>query len=200
MLSTPPVLRIYSRAKLPTRHGNFEVVSFTRAQDQRIEDIAIIIGDISKREPIETRIHSECLTGDVFGSIRCDCRDQLELALERIQQEKVGIILYLRQEGRGIGIAEKVKAYALQDGGLDTVEANRHLGFDDDLRDYGNAAAMLNALEVNSVVLHTNNPAKIDGLRHYGIKIDRRTPIVPSTREENARYLETKREKMHHEF
>ncbi len=200
MLSQPPSLGIYSRAKLPTRHGPFEVVSFVDAEKRRLDDIAVVAGEVSGLAGVHTRMHSECLTGDVFGSVRCDCRDQLELALERIQDLGVGIVLYLRQEGRGIGIAEKVKAYALQDGGLDTVEANLHLGFDDDLRDYAVAAAMLNALGANSVALHTNNPAKVDGLAQYGVVVSSVEPIVASRRAENARYLETKRAKMRHRF
>jgi GTP cyclohydrolase II len=191
---------VYSRARLPTRTGAFEIISFTDSDGERMEDVAIVVGDVADAEDVETRVHSECLTGDVFGSVRCDCRDQLELALERISHAGRGVLLYMRQEGRGIGIAEKVKAYALQDGGLDTVEANLHLGYDEDLRDYGRAAAMLRALDVSSVILHTNNPEKIEGLRSHGITVSRREPIIASSREENAVYLATKREKMRHEI
>jgi GTP cyclohydrolase II len=147
---------------------------------------------------VPTRVHSECLTGDVFGSFRCDCRDQLELALERISGLERGIILYLRQEGRGIGIAQKVRAYELQQNGLDTVEANLHMGYDDDLRDYSVAAAMLHALGVASIELHTNNTRKIEGLRAGGVEVHNRAPIIAPAREENRGYLATKRDKSGH--
>jgi GTP cyclohydrolase II len=147
---------------------------------------------------VPTRVHSECLTGDVFGSFRCDCRDQLELALERFSHLERGIILYLRQEGRGIGIAQKVRAYELQQNGLDTVEANLHMGYDDDLRDYSVAAAMLHALQVASIELHTNNTRKIEGLRAGGVEVHSRAPIIAPAREENRGYLATKRDKSGH--
>ncbi|MFV8751921.1 GTP cyclohydrolase II [Nannocystaceae bacterium ST9] len=198
MLSTTPVVRVYARAQLPTRHGAFEVVSFTDTAGKRLDDVAVLCGDISGGVEVPTRVHSECLTGDVFGSLRCDCRDQLELALERIAADHVGLILYMRQEGRGIGIAEKVRAYELQDHGLDTLEANLHLGFDGDMRRYDIAAAMIHALEVESVVLFTNNPDKVEGLREHGVEVVRRESIVSEARDENVRYLRTKKFKMGH--
>ncbi len=198
MLSTTPVVRVYARASLPTRHGVFEVVSFTDTAGKRLDDVAVLRGDIAGATELPTRVHSECLTGDVFGSLRCDCRDQLELALERIAADGLGLILYMRQEGRGIGIAEKVRAYELQDRGLDTLEANLHLGFDADMRRYDYAAAMLHALEVESIVLHTNNPEKVAGLRENGVEVVRREAIVSEARDENLRYLRTKKQKMGH--
>jgi GTP cyclohydrolase II len=174
------------------------MVAFADANGHPIDDVALVCGDVLGGEAIETRIHSECLTGDVFGSIRCDCRDQLEIAMARVVESKSGVILYLRQEGRGIGIANKVKAYALQDTGLDTIQANLHLGFDEDLRNYDVAAGMLHALGVRSIVLHTNNPAKIQGLEAGGVRIERRAPIVVAPQESNRHYLATKFAKMGH--
>jgi GTP cyclohydrolase II len=163
-----------------------------------LDDIALVRGDLEGGCDVDTRLHSECLTGDVFGSLRCDCRDQLELALGRVARLELGVILYMRQEGRGIGIAEKIKSYQLQERGLDTVDANRHLGFDDDLRDYSIAAAMLQRLGVTSVVLHTNNLLKIEGLKSNGVVVTRREPIIAPAREENSRYLSTKRDRSGH--
>ena len=191
-------VEILARAKLPSRHGEFEILSFRDNLGRPLDDVAVIRGDVRHREEIATRVHSECLTGDVFGSFRCDCREQLELALERVANSETGIILYMRQEGRGIGIAHKIRAYALQEAGLDTVDANRHLGFDDDMRDYGVAAAMLRAMEVNSVVLHTNNLLKVEGLQNNGVVVARREPIITAPRAENARYLSTKRDRSGH--
>lgn len=198
MLSTTPFVRVYARAKLPSRHGELEIVSFTDAEGRRLDDVAVVCGNVEGASEVPTRVHSECLTGDVFGSLRCDCRDQLELALDRIGADHFGVILYMRQEGRGIGIAEKVRAYELQDHGLDTLEANLHLGFDGDMRRYDIAAAMLHALEVESIVLHTNNPAKVEGLRTNGVEVVRRESIVSEPRDENVRYLRTKKAKMGH--
>jgi len=197
----PKVLRgvnVFARARLPSRHGEFEIVSFIDEAGRTLDDVAIVRGELKGAAEVTTRVHSECLTGDVFGSFRCDCRDQLELAMQRIASGETGIILYLRQEGRGIGIAQKVRAYQLQQKGLDTVEANLHLGFDDDLRDYSVAAAMLHALEVSSVVLHTNNLRKIEGLRAGGVEVQRREAIIAPSREQNAGYLATKRDKSGH--
>lgn len=197
----PKVLRgvqVFARARLPSRHGEFEIVSFLDEGGRTLDDVAIVRGELKGAVQVPTRVHSECLTGDVFGSYRCDCRDQLELALERIAGAETGIILYLRQEGRGIGIAQKVRAYELQQNGLDTVEANLHMGFDDDLRDYSAAAAMLNALGVASVVLHTNNLRKIEGLRAGGVEVQSRAAIIAPSREQNATYLATKRDKSGH--
>jgi GTP cyclohydrolase II len=200
VLSTTPLVRVYARAKLPSRHGLLEIVSFTDAEGRRLDDVAVVCGEVAGASEVPTRVHSECLTGDVFGSLRCDCRDQLELALDRIAADHFGVILYMRQEGRGIGIAEKVRAYELQDHGFDTLEANLHLGFDGDMRRYDIAAAMLHALEVESIVLHTNNPAKVEGLRTNGIEVVRRESIVSEPRDENVRYLRTKAAKMGHQL
>jgi GTP cyclohydrolase II len=200
VLSTTPLVRVYARAKLPSRHGLLEIVSFTDAEGRRLDDVAVVCGEVSGAVEVPTRVHSECLTGDVFGSLRCDCRDQLELALDRVAADHFGLILYMRQEGRGIGIAEKVRAYELQDLGLDTLEANIHLGFDGDMRRYDIAAAMIHALAVESIVLHTNNPAKVEGLRSNGVEVVRRAPIVSEPRDENLRYLRTKKAKMGHEL
>src|SRR5207249_850555 len=139
------------------------IVAFHRAGEE-LGHIALVRGEVEGAEEVAVRLHSECLTGDVLGSLRCDCRAQLELSLQRLASQERGVLLYLRQEGRGIGLANKVRAYALQDSGFDTFEANRHLGFDDDLRDYGDAAAMLRCLGVASVVVMTNNPKKLEGL------------------------------------
>lgn len=191
-------VKVFARAHLPSRHGEFEIVSFIDDVGRTLDDVAIVRGDVRGQADIPTRIHSECLTGDVFGSFRCDCRDQLELALQRIASQPTGIILYLRQEGRGIGIAQKVRAYHLQEQGLDTVEANLHMGFDDDLRDYSVAAAMLRALGVGSIVLHTNNLRKIAGLQQGGVAVQRREPLIAEAREQNKHYLATKRDKSGH--
>ncbi|HEY8375291.1 MAG TPA: GTP cyclohydrolase II [Nannocystis sp.] len=189
---------VFARARLPSRHGDFEIVAFLDDAGRTLDDVAVVRGDVRGRAEVPTRVHSECLTGDVFGSYRCDCRDQLELALQRIAAGDIGIILYLRQEGRGIGIAQKIRAYTLQEQGLDTVEANLHMGFDDDLRDYSVAAAMLRALGVASVVLHTNNLNKIAGLQQNGVVVARREPLIAEVREQNRRYLATKRDKSGH--
>lgn len=200
MLSTTPTVRVYARAKLPTRFGMLEVVSFTDVQGNRLDDVAVICGDIAGASEVPTRVHSECLTGDVFGSLRCDCGDQLQLALERIVADGFGLIIYMRQEGRGIGIAEKVRAYELQDAGYDTLEANLHLGFDGDMRRYDVAAAMIHALEVESIILHTNNPLKLEGLASNGVAVVSREGIVSAPRDENVQYLSTKKSKMGHEL
>lgn len=191
-------LQVFARAQLPSRTGEFAIVAFVDERGRRLDDVAIVRGDLDGRVEVPCRLHSECLTGDVFGSLRCDCRDQLELALERFAQEDAAVILYMRQEGRGIGIANKVRAYELQEQGLDTVEANLHLGFDSDLRDYGAAAAMLRALGVRSVDLHTNNQEKIAGLQQHGVPVIHRIAIQSVPGEHNARYLATKREKCGH--
>ena len=189
---------VLSRAKLPTKHGPFELVGFRLGNGEKLDDIALVRGDITGEEPVAVRVHSECLTGDVLGSLRCDCGDQLALAMERLAAGPSGVLLYMRQEGRGIGIASKVQAYALQDEGLDTVDANHHLGFDDDLRSYDVAAAMLHALGVHTVELHTNNPRKVSGLRAAGIDVVKRVPLEIEAREENAQYLATKRDRSGH--
>ncbi len=191
-------LSAFARAKLPTRWGVFEVVSFANVAGEPVEHVAIVHGDVTDGRSVPTRIHSECLTGDVFGSLRCDCRDQLDLAISRVADGHRGVVLYLRQEGRGIGIAHKIRAYELQDEGLDTAEANLRLGFAEDLRRYGIAAQMLKAMGIRSVELHTNNARKLEGLEQGGVEIVRRVPIVGPERPENARYLATKRSKFGH--
>ena len=187
----------FATAKLPTQYGEFQIVAFKNNRDGK-DHVAIIKGDITGQERVSCRIHSECLTGDVFGSLKCDCGPQLEAALEQIEELGQGIILYMRQEGRGIGLANKVRAYSLQDQGMDTVEANRHLGFDDDLRDYDIAAEMLRILSPASITLMTNNPRKLEGLREAGIEIDERVPLKITPNPHNLRYLNTKRDKSGH--
>ncbi len=190
-------VELYARAKLPTQYGQFEIVAFTNNRDEK-EHVAITHGDVQGSSEVLTRIHSECLTGDVFGSLKCDCGDQLDLAMQEIAETDAGVVLYMRQEGRGIGLANKVKAYSLQDGGLDTVEANHHLGFDDDLRDYSLSAKMLSLLGIESIVLMTNNPSKVEGLTEAGVVIDERRPIKTTPNPHNFNYLETKRVKSGH--
>ncbi len=178
-------------AELPTRFGDFRVVAFT-GDPQGKEHLALVRGDVRGASRVPVRLHSECLTGDVLGSLRCDCRDQLIASLEGIGQLPLGVLLYMRQEGRGIGLTNKIRAYALQDRGHDTIEANRLLGFADDQRDYRMAAQMLLALGVGSVNLMTNNPAKIRGLREHGIQVAGRVPVVMPPNRHNAKYLDTK--------
>jgi GTP cyclohydrolase II len=184
-------------ADLPTRFGHFRIVAFWNNRDIK-EHVAIIKGDILDAENVPTRLHSECLTGDAIGSLRCDCRDQLEAALERINSYDTGLVLYLRQEGRGIGLINKVRAYQLQDRGLDTVEANIALGFRDDERDYAIAAHMISSLTVRSIHLMTNNPRKIKQLTEYGIEVSSRLPHVIPPNRHNRFYLETKRNRSGH--
>jgi GTP cyclohydrolase II len=171
----------------------FQIVAFFNAEGNRLDDIALIRGDVTAPGPVAVRVHSECVTGDVLGSLRCDCGEQLHLAMDRLAGSDRGVLLYMRQEGRGIGIANKVEAYALQDRGMDTVQANQHLGFDDDLRSYDLAAGMLYALGVKQVRLHTNNPSKVDGLRAAGIDVIERIPLQVPPRDENRFYLATKK-------
>ena len=190
-------VEIFARAHLPTKFGRFDIVAFKNNLDNK-DHVAIVKGDVDHQRAVKVRIHSECLTGDVFGSLKCDCGPQLEAALQQIEEEGQGVILYMRQEGRGIGLANKIKAYSLQDQGLDTVEANLHLGFDDDLRDYRVAAHMLQLLGVESVELLTNNPRKVEGLEEAGIEIQRRSPIHVPANPFNIRYLRTKRDKSGH--
>ena len=190
-------VRIAALAELPSRFGDFHIVAFTNLRDGK-EHAAVVHGDAWFSENVPVRIHSECLTGDGLGSLRCDCRDQLETALKMIGQMDKGILLYLRQEGRGIGLTNKIRAYELQDSGLDTVEANLALGFRDDERDYSIAAHMLETLRVKSIRLITNNPRKIDGLKALGVKVNGRIPIVIPPNPYNQFYLETKATKSGH--
>jgi GTP cyclohydrolase II len=191
-LGAPRVcVRVEGVADLPTRFGRFRIVAFWNNRDG-MEHVAMVHGDVMGAVDVPTRLHSECLTGDVMGSLRCDCRDQLEAALRDLGSREHGLLLYLRQEGRGIGLINKVRAYALQDGGLDTVDANLALGFRDDERDYAIAAHMLVSLNVSSIRLMTNNPDKIEQLERYGIRVTARVPHVMRPNEHNRFYLETK--------
>lgn len=190
-------VRVVGVAELPTRFGEFRIVAFRNNRDAK-EHVAIVRGDILGEEDVPTRLHSECLTGDALGSLRCDCRDQLEAALTAIGRMPRGLVLYLRQEGRGIGLVNKIRAYALQDRGMDTVEANLALGFRDDERDYAIAAHMIASLDVRSVALMTNNPAKISQLGQYGVRVVRRIPHVLPPNPHNRFYLETKASRFGH--
>ncbi|HQR31073.1 MAG TPA: GTP cyclohydrolase II [Anaeromyxobacteraceae bacterium] len=184
-------VRIVAVARLPTRFGDFRLVGFWNNRDGK-EHVAMVHGDVVGAEDVAVRLHSECLTGDVMGSLRCDCRDQLAEGLRAIQREGRGVLLYLRQEGRGIGLLNKIRAYALQEQGLDTVEANQALGFRDDERDYAVAAHMVKSLGLRSVRVITNNPDKMAQLTRHGVVVSGRIPHVIPPNEHNRFYLETK--------
>jgi len=184
-------------AQLPTRFGHFRVIGYRSSLDDR-EHLALIKGEIEGEDGTLVRMHSECLTGDVFGSLRCDCGQQLVAALERISKEGAGAVIYLKQEGRGIGLHNKIKAYELQDKGHDTVQANQELGFKPDLRDYGIGAQILLDLGLSKIRLLTNNPRKIIGLEGYNLTITGREPLEVLAGEHNQEYLATKRSKMGH--
>ena len=186
----PLAASLASSAQLPSEFGDFSIHVFVASDGK--EHVALVRGDVFGTTDVPTRVHSECLTGDVFASLRCDCRKQLELSLQTIGKLPAGIVLYLRQEGRGIGLANKIKAYKLQEQGLDTVDANLALGFEDDQRDYGVAADMLAALGVRSIRLMTNNPDKVQQLARYGVKVAGRLPHVIPPSQHNRHYLETK--------
>ncbi|HLA05844.1 MAG TPA: GTP cyclohydrolase II [Anaerolineales bacterium] len=190
-------VRVVAMAELPTRFGEFHIVAFENNRDGK-EHVAIIKGDVIGAQDVPVRLHSECLTGDALGSLRCDCRDQLEASLTMIGRMERGMVLYLRQEGRGIGLINKIRAYSLQDQGLDTVEANLALGFRDDERDYAVAAHMLMSLKIESVRLITNNPKKIQQLFDYGINVSDRVPHIMEPNDHNRFYLETKAAKSGH--
>jgi GTP cyclohydrolase II len=190
-------LTIVARAKLPSRYGDFQIVAFSPTPDDK-EHIAMVRGDVANADSVPVRLHSECLTGDVMGSLRCDCRDQLEAALKYMAERENGVVLYLRQEGRGIGLVNKIRAYTLQEQGRDTVDANHELGFADDERDYKIAAEMLKALGIQHIQLLSNNPKKIAGLKQNGIVVDKRIPHVMPANEHNHFYLQTKATKSGH--
>jgi len=183
--------------KLPTDFGEFKAVAYESMLDGK-EHLALVKGEWAEDEPILVRVHSECLTGDVFSSCRCDCGEQLKSALEMIEKEGKGVFLYMRQEGRGIGLVNKIRAYNLQDHGRDTVQANLDLGFPADLRDYGIGAQILVDLGVRKMRMMTNNPKKIKGLEGYGLEIVDRVPIEMPVKDENRRYMQTKKDKMGH--
>ena len=186
-----------AEARLPTRYGEFNAISYSSTVDKS-EHVALVMGDVSPERPTLVRVHSECLTSDVFGSVRCDCGDQVALAMRAIAREGRGVFLYMRQEGRGIGIHNKLRAYSLQDGGLDTVDANVHLGFAADVRHYGVGAQILDDLGVRDMLLLTNDPRKIVGLESFGLRVLEAVPIIAPVNEESRRYMETKRSRMGH--
>lgn len=194
---TENLIKRAAEANLPTSHGEFRMIGFENATNGE-HHVALVKGNISPNDEVLVRVHSECLTGDAFGSMKCDCGEQLQAALDKIDEEGKGILLYMRQEGRGIGLINKIKAYALQDQGMDTVDANLALGFDEDLRDYGIGAQILSDLGVRKVRLMTNNPLKLKGLTGHGIEIVSREPIQLNHNERNEHYMRTKKERMGH--
>lgn len=192
-------VRLVASASLPTPYGEFRIVGFVDELDGK-EHTAVINGGVEDAVECPVRVHSECHTGDIFHSLRCDCGAQLEASLELISRAGKGVVIYLKQEGRGIGLLNKIRAYQLQDMGMDTVDANEHLGFPGDMRDYRVASRIISLLGIRSVALLTNNPSKIDGLRAYGISVVRRIPVTIAPNTYNARYLRTKQVRMGHLF
>ena len=199
---TDLTLKQVAEADFPSRFGHFRIFGFAGIRPSETEEAVVLaLGDLSSDlGPLLVRIHSECLTGDVFHSLRCDCRSQLEIALDRIVKEGRGLFIYEHQEGRGIGLLNKLRAYELQDEGLDTVEANEKLGFAADLRDYALPAAILNYFEIKQVRLLSNNPEKVAALEKAGIQVVERAPIIAPSLDSTADYLKTKREKLGHLF
>ena len=193
-----PAVQRYSEADVPTEYGLFRVVVYRDVADPTTEHCAIVKGNVSGASDLLIRVHSECFTGEVLHSLKCDCREQLDQALRAIAEEDKGAVLYLRQEGRGIGLGNKIRAYALQEQGVDTVDANLRLGFEADARRYHVASAMLSDLEVSSVAVLTNNPAKVAALRADGVNVTGRVPIEISSNQHNRDYLDTKRDRMGH--
>jgi 3,4-dihydroxy 2-butanone 4-phosphate synthase / GTP cyclohydrolase II len=185
-------------SELPTKHGNFRIYAY---QDKnKKEHVALVKGNVDHKESIPLRLHSECLTGDILGSLKCDCGDQLTQTFDILMHEDAGVIIYLRQEGRGIGLLNKIKAYELQEHGLDTVEANHHLGFKSDEREYSKAVHILKDLNIRSVKMITNNPSKIIGLEKHGVIVNGRISLVTDKHHHNKNYLNTKRDKLGHEL
>ncbi len=190
------MIQLYSKAKLPTRYGIFEIYTF---QNQEKQDHAVLVhGDVENQEDVPVRLHSECLTGDVFGSLRCDCRDQLLTSLRFLGEQKNGMLIYLRQEGRGIGLLNKIRAYGLEDLGFDTVEANIEQGLPADNRKYDFAVEVIKYFKIKSIQIMTNNPEKMSFLESNGIKISKRIPIIIKPTQFDEFYLETKKDKMGH--
>jgi 3,4-dihydroxy 2-butanone 4-phosphate synthase/GTP cyclohydrolase II len=186
-----------AEAKFPTKYGDFTIMAYKSTVDTD-EHVALVLGDVADSKPVLVRVHSECVTGDVFGSLRCDCGEQVQMAMNMIAKEGRGVFLYMRQEGRGIGLHNKLRAYELQDRGMDTVEANIALGFEADLRDYGIGAQILADLGLHDILLLTNNPKKIIGLESYGLKVVESIRLIAAPTEYNKNYLKTKQEKLEH--
>ena len=194
---TAKLIDFIESSSLPTVIATFTVHAFTEINNEK-DHLAITIGNISKSDPVLARIHSQCITGESFFSLRCDCRFQLSESLKRIAEKGTGIIFYLQQEGRGIGLSNKIRAYKLQDDGFDTVEANHQLGFNEDERNYEIVSAMANYLKIKSIDLMTNNPKKIDAIEKSGLKINKRIPIKSESNDHNKSYLNTKVKKLGH--
>lgn len=189
-------VKMVAEAALPTQHGKFRVFAFVDSQGK--EHLALVRCEHGSHGAVPVRVHSRCLTGDTLTSLRCDCRSQLEASMEYLEDKKCGLLIYLDQEGRGIGLANKIKAYALQDKGMDTVEANVHLGFKEDQRDFSVAAEIIRYFGMNDIALLTNNPKKIKDLERHGIRIAKRIPLITKANEYNRDYLATKKKKMNH--
>jgi 3,4-dihydroxy 2-butanone 4-phosphate synthase/GTP cyclohydrolase II len=196
-LRTEQLVHREAEARLPTPYGEFRILAYSNDVD-RAQHVAIVMGDVAGRKNVLVRMHSKCLTGDVFGSQRCDCGPQLDAALRKIGEAGQGVIVYLDQEGRGIGLLNKIRAYALQDDGHDTVQANQRLGFPPDLRNYGIGAQILRDLGLSSIRVMTNNPRKLVGLDGYGLEIVERIPLLADPNAENRAYLDAKRDKLGH--